>query len=101
MGRATSKRAPTTAPSPSARLAAVTRPPCASTIWRTIDRPSPELAPKAVPLGRWYESSYPGVYLDTVQIDKEGYVHAPKKPGLGFEIDWKEARKVTVQTIKV
>ncbi len=56
---------------------------------------------KAVPLGRWYESSYPGVYLDPVQVDREGYVHAPTKPGLGFEIDWKEAKKVTMQTIKV
>ncbi|MDP3061591.1 MAG: enolase C-terminal domain-like protein [Chloroflexota bacterium] len=52
---------------------------------------------KAVPLGRWYESSYPGVYLDPVQVDKEGYVHGPKKPGLGFEVDWKEAKKVTEQ----
>lgn len=56
---------------------------------------------KAVPIGRWYESSYPGVYLDPVQVDAEGYVHAPTKPGLGFEIEWSEAKKVTAQTIKV
>ncbi len=56
---------------------------------------------KAVPIGRWYESSYPGVYLDPVQVDKEGYVHAPKKPGLGFEIDWTEAKKVTAEIIMV
>ena len=56
---------------------------------------------KAVPLGTWYENSYPGVYLDPVQVDKEGYVHATAKPGLGFEIDFDEARKVTVETIEV
>jgi L-alanine-DL-glutamate epimerase-like enolase superfamily enzyme len=55
---------------------------------------------KAAPAGSWFEKSYPGVYLDPVQVDREGYVHAPVKPGLGFEIDFKEARKVTVETIK-
>jgi L-alanine-DL-glutamate epimerase-like enolase superfamily enzyme len=54
---------------------------------------------KAVPLGRWYEDSYPGVYLDPVQVDAEGYVHTPKKPGLGFEVDWHEANRVTIDTI--
>jgi len=56
---------------------------------------------KAVPLGRWYESSYPGVYLDPVKVDKDGYVKAPKKPGLGFEINWREAKKITERTVKV
>ena len=56
---------------------------------------------KAVPLGRWYEGSYPGVYLDPVQVDSEGYIHAPTKPGLGFEIDFVEAKKVTEQSIAV
>jgi len=56
---------------------------------------------KAVPVGSWYEKSYPGVYLDPVQVDNEGYVHAPTKPGLGFEIDFNEAQKVTAETIKV
>jgi L-alanine-DL-glutamate epimerase-like enolase superfamily enzyme len=56
---------------------------------------------KAVPLGRWYETSYPGVYLDLPQVDREGYVHAPTKPGLGFEIDFNEAKKVTAATIEV
>ena len=56
---------------------------------------------KAVPLGRWYEGSYPGVYLDPVQVDAEGYIHAPTKPGLGFEIDFAEAKKVTEQSIAV
>ena len=56
---------------------------------------------KAVPLGSFYENSYPGVYLDTIQVDKEGYVHAPIKPGLGFEIDFNEAKRVTLETVRV
>lgn len=55
---------------------------------------------KAVPRGRWYQGSYPGVYLDPVEVDSEGYVHAPTKPGLGFEIDFQEAAKVTEATIE-
>ena len=55
---------------------------------------------KTIPEGNHHEAAYPGVYLDPVQVDKEGYVHAPKKPGLGFEIDFNEAKKVTVETIK-
>ena len=30
---------------------------------------------------------------DVIRIDKEGYVHAPKKPGLGLEIDWAQVDK--------
>ena len=56
---------------------------------------------KAVPLGRWFEDSYPGVYLDVIEVDKEGYIHAPTKPGLGFEIDFTEAKRVTLEKIKV
>jgi len=56
---------------------------------------------KAVPAGSHHERQYPGVYLDPVQVDREGYVHAPTKPGLGFEIDFNEAKKVTVETIEV
>jgi L-alanine-DL-glutamate epimerase-like enolase superfamily enzyme len=26
-------------------------------------------------------------FKDKIRIDKEGYVHAPTKPGLGYEID--------------
>jgi len=28
-----------------------------------------------------------------LRIDKDGYVHAPEKPGLGLEIDWKEVER--------
>ena len=27
--------------------------------------------------------------IEDVQVDKEGYVHMPDKPGLGLELDWK------------
>jgi L-alanine-DL-glutamate epimerase-like enolase superfamily enzyme len=54
---------------------------------------------KTLPEGYHHEKPYPGVYLDPVQVDSEGYVHAPKKPGLGFEIDFKEAKKVTIEKI--
>lgn len=30
---------------------------------------------------------------EVIRIDKDGYVHAPKKPGLGIEIDWKQVEK--------
>jgi L-alanine-DL-glutamate epimerase-like enolase superfamily enzyme len=56
---------------------------------------------KAVPLGSLFENSYPGVYLDVPQVDKEGYVHAPVKPGLGFEVDFSEVKKITAKTINV
>jgi len=55
----------------------------------------------AVPVGCFDETIYPGVYVDAVKVDSEGYVNAPTKPGLGFEIDFAEAAKVTAETIKV
>ncbi|HEY3109277.1 MAG TPA: enolase C-terminal domain-like protein, partial [Chloroflexota bacterium] len=27
--------------------------------------------------------------VEPPQIDREGYVHAPRRPGLGVEIDWR------------
>ena len=55
----------------------------------------------AVPQGCFDEKLYPGVYLDSLKIDPEGYVHPPKKPGLGFEIDFQEAQKITEETLQV
>jgi L-alanine-DL-glutamate epimerase-like enolase superfamily enzyme len=55
----------------------------------------------AVPRGSFDAAQYPGVYLDACWIDAEGYVHAPKKPGLGFEIDFDRARAVTRETIEL
>lgn len=48
----------------------------------------------------WYENLYPGVYIDPIKVDKEGYIQAPKKPGLSFDVDWNEAKKVTEQVIQ-
>ena len=55
----------------------------------------------AVPQGCFDELMYPGVYVDPVKIDSAGYVQAPTKPGLGFEIDLQEAKRVTEQTMQV
>jgi L-alanine-DL-glutamate epimerase-like enolase superfamily enzyme len=30
---------------------------------------------------------------DKIRIDRDGYVHAPQKPGLGLEIDWKQVEE--------
>ena len=52
-GRRTTKRAPLTARlTGSMRFSAWIVPPCASTIWREIDSPSPEWVPNFSPLGR-------------------------------------------------
>jgi L-alanine-DL-glutamate epimerase-like enolase superfamily enzyme len=32
---------------------------------------------------------------DIIRIDDQGYVHAPKKPGLGIDIDWKQVEEGT------
>jgi L-alanine-DL-glutamate epimerase-like enolase superfamily enzyme len=53
----------------------------------------------AVPRGCFDTALYPGVYLDPVTPDADGWVPAPTKPGLGFGIDFAEAKKVTVATI--
>ena len=54
----------------------------------------------AMPLGCFDNMIYPGVYLDAATVDSEGYIHAPTKPGLGFDIDFNEAKKVTEQVVK-
>ncbi len=56
-------------------------------------------AVQATPEGCFDSAIYPGVYLDPIRVDGDGYVHAPTKPGPGFGIDLKEAEKVTVQTL--
>jgi L-alanine-DL-glutamate epimerase-like enolase superfamily enzyme len=42
---------------------------------------------------------YDACAKDTVQIDKEGFVHMPTKPGLGIEFDFDEIEKRTVLTL--
>jgi L-alanine-DL-glutamate epimerase-like enolase superfamily enzyme len=55
----------------------------------------------ATPRGCFDTAVYPGVYLDPCWIDAEGYVRAPTKPGLGFEIDLRAAKAVTVEQISL
>jgi L-alanine-DL-glutamate epimerase-like enolase superfamily enzyme len=55
----------------------------------------------AVPRGCFDTGVYPDVYLDPCWIDAEGYVRAPTKPGLGFEINLEAAKAVTVDTISL
>jgi L-alanine-DL-glutamate epimerase-like enolase superfamily enzyme len=54
---------------------------------------------QAVPEGCFDTELYPGVYLDPIRVDREGYVHAPSKPGLGFEIDLAAAEKVASERL--
>jgi len=34
---------------------------------------------------------------DAIRVDKDGYVQAPTKPGLGYDIDWEAVNKLTVE----
>jgi len=36
---------------------------------------------------------------DVIRIDKQGYVHAPKKPGLGIDVNWDEVEKQMIEII--
>ncbi len=37
---------------------------------------------------------------EDIVVDEEGYVHAPEKPGLGFEIDWELVRDRTTRVLR-
>jgi len=39
------------------------------------------------------------VIKDTIRIDEEGFVHAPTKPGLGFEVDEANLKKRTISVV--
>lgn len=39
------------------------------------------------------------VIKDTIRIDENGFVHAPTKPGLGFEIDEANLKKRTIEIV--
>lgn len=40
-----------------------------------------------------------GLVEDT-EVDRQGLVHAPQKPGLGHEIDWDLVKRNTVAVVK-
>lgn len=37
--------------------------------------------------------------IDDIRVDNEGYVHAPTRPGLGFELDWELFNRLTVRVL--
>jgi L-alanine-DL-glutamate epimerase-like enolase superfamily enzyme len=39
------------------------------------------------------------VIKDTIRIDKDGFVHAPTKPGVCFEIDEANLKKRTIEIV--
>jgi L-alanine-DL-glutamate epimerase-like enolase superfamily enzyme len=52
----------------------------------------------------FFEMPYPmGIFdqgtRDTIRIDGDGYVHAPRKPGLGLDVDWSEIEEKTIKVI--
>ncbi|MBI4639796.1 MAG: mandelate racemase [Candidatus Tectomicrobia bacterium] len=38
--------------------------------------------------------------VEEVKVDSQGYVHAPEKPGLGYEIDWDLVKQQTTRVLK-
>ena len=34
-----------------------------------------------------------------IEVDNEGFVHAPEKPGLGYQIDWDLVKRETTQVL--
>jgi L-alanine-DL-glutamate epimerase-like enolase superfamily enzyme len=37
--------------------------------------------------------------VEDIEVDGQGYVHAPEKPGLGYEIDWDLVEREKVQLV--
>ncbi len=37
--------------------------------------------------------------VEDITVDSQGYVHAPTRPGLGFDLDWEVIRKHTVAEV--
>jgi len=53
----------------------------------------------------WFEVLLPDVtnkygLVHDIEIDKEGFVHAPERPGLGYEIDWELVKRDTTQVLR-
>lgn len=47
------------------------------------------------------EGTYDQCMKDFIRIDKQGYVNAPRKPGLGYEIDWSKIERSTTKSIEL
>ena len=53
----------------------------------------------------WFEVLLPDVtqkygLVHDIEVDKQGFVHAPEAPGLGYEIDWELVKKNTTQVLR-
>ena len=55
----------------------------------------------AVPHGSFDTMQYPNLYLDACWVDRDGYVAAPTKSGLGFDLDFDVVKSVTRETIEL
>jgi L-alanine-DL-glutamate epimerase-like enolase superfamily enzyme len=62
--------------------------------------PNCEFFEQSVPEGVFDEYMFPGLLKNPIRIDKDGYVHAPTKPGLGYDMDIQVKAKITVETLK-
>jgi L-alanine-DL-glutamate epimerase-like enolase superfamily enzyme len=57
----------------------------------------------AMPNNTWFEMTQPqGItdrpyFKDKIRVDAKGYVPAPNKPGLGYEIDWNVLHDMTLR----
>ena len=57
----------------------------------------------ALPNSKWYEMPHPAsaadrqYHKDKIRIDKDGYVHAPTAPGLGYPLDWDMMDKLMLE----
>lgn len=38
--------------------------------------------------------------VEDIEVDEQGLVYAPEKPGLGYEIDWELVKHETVQVVR-
>jgi L-alanine-DL-glutamate epimerase-like enolase superfamily enzyme len=38
--------------------------------------------------------------VEDIEVDEQGFVHAPEKPGLGYDIDWELVERETVQVVR-
>jgi L-alanine-DL-glutamate epimerase-like enolase superfamily enzyme len=38
--------------------------------------------------------------VEDIEVDKHGFVYAPERPGLGYDIDWELVKRETVEVIK-
>lgn len=53
----------------------------------------------------WFEVLLPDVaqkygLVHDIEVDKQGFVHTPEAPGLGYEIDWDLVKKNTTQVLR-